>query len=64
MYGSPLGLLPGPNKSLMNSNPEAASLWKGRILMHVEVADSKAPESAVAELGPDIKDMCDEDQVL
>jgi hypothetical protein len=29
----------------MNENPDIASLWKGRIFMHIEVFDSQAPES-------------------
>ena len=32
VYGSPLGVS-GDNVKLMNANPEAASTWKGRILM-------------------------------
>jgi hypothetical protein len=32
VYGAPLDKS-GPNTDLMNSNPEAASTWKGRILI-------------------------------
>ena len=35
VYGGPIGLAPSENKKLMNENPEIASLWKGRILMHI-----------------------------
>ena len=34
IYGSPLNVS-GPNAELMNSNPEVASTWKGRVLMQV-----------------------------
>ena len=44
VYGGPIGLAPSANKQLMNENPEIASLWKGRILMHIQASDSKAPE--------------------
>jgi hypothetical protein len=35
VYGGPIGLAPSQNKKMMNENPEIASLWKGRILMHI-----------------------------
>ena len=44
VYGGPIGLAPSANKKLMNENPEIASLWKGRILMHIQAFDAKAPE--------------------
>ena len=50
LYGSPLGLIQGPIKSYMNNNPEHATLWKGRVLMHVGVRDTKAPEKGVFDL--------------
>jgi hypothetical protein len=44
IYGSPIGLINNNIKEEMNLNPELASLWKGRVLFHIEVQDSKAPD--------------------
>lgn len=40
----------------MNENPEVASAWKGRILMHIEATDSKHPERKVQTLESGIKE--------
>ena len=40
LYGSPLGVR-GGNTDKMNDNPEFASTWKGRILMHISCTDTK-----------------------
>jgi hypothetical protein len=42
----------------MNENPEIASTWKGRILMHISSEDTKNPEikGGVA-LDPAIKNL-------
>ncbi len=40
LYGSPLGVS-GGNTDRMNENPEIASTWKGRILMHINCTDTK-----------------------
>lgn len=50
IYGSPLGLVHGPVKGYMNNNPDQATLWKGRVLMHMAVHDTKAPEKGVFDL--------------
>lgn len=34
----------GENTDRMNEFPEAASTWKGRILMHIQSFDTKNPE--------------------
>ena len=39
----------------MNEYPEAASTWKGRILMHASVYDTKTPEMKLAVLDPEFK---------
>ena len=43
IYGAPTSSgAPGADqaaKVLMNENPDTASLWKGRILMHIEAFD-------------------------
>jgi hypothetical protein len=31
----------------MKENPEFASTWKGRILMHIETSDEKFPQKGV-----------------
>ena len=54
IYGSPLGVS-GANTDRMNDNPEIASTWKGRILMHISAYDTKAPEVKVAPLDPEFK---------
>ena len=40
LYGSPLGVS-GGNTDRMNENPELASTWKGRTLMHISCVDIK-----------------------
>ena len=42
IYGAPLDKS-GANTELMNSNPEVASTWKGRILMKVEAKKTERP---------------------
>lgn len=54
IYGSPLGVS-GANTEKMNDNPEVASTWKGRILMHISAFDTKSPEIKVAPLDPEFK---------
>jgi hypothetical protein len=54
LYGSPLGCS-GDNTNLMNDNPEMASTWKGRTLMHLTAYDIKNPEMKVAPLDMDFK---------
>lgn len=43
LYGAPTGYS-GENADKMNDNPELASAWMGRMLMHIECEDSKHPE--------------------
>jgi hypothetical protein len=38
----------------MNINPDIASSWNGRILLSIEVSDSKFPEFGVDDLPPEI----------
>lgn len=49
LYGSPLGCS-GDNTQQMNDNPEFASTWKGRMLMHISSFDIKNPEMKVTPL--------------
>ena len=42
----------------MNDYPEIASTWKGRILTHISVYDTKAPEMKVIPLDNDFKQQC------
>ena len=35
LYGAPRGYM-GANVNMMNENPELASAWMGRVLIHVE----------------------------
>lgn len=42
VYGAPLDRS-GANTDLMNSNPECASTWKGRILMQVTAEKTEKP---------------------
>lgn len=42
--------------NMMNDNPEIASAWKGRILMHIEAQESKHPERKVDKIDPSIKE--------
>ena len=54
LYGSPLGCS-GGNTDRMNENPEYASTWKGRTLMHISSFDIKNPEMKVVPLDPEFK---------
>jgi hypothetical protein len=54
LYGSPMGCS-GQNTAMMNENPEMASFWKGRILMHISSFDVKNPEMKVVPLSADFK---------
>jgi len=49
IYGAPLDKS-GANTDLMNSNPDVASTWKGRILMQVTAEESEKPIIKVADL--------------
>ena len=42
----------------MNDYPEMASTWKGRMLTHISVYDTKAPEMKVVPLDNDFKQLC------
>ena len=46
VYGSPLGHS-GKVTKQMNNNPELASNWKGRILVHYEAVETKNPEMKI-----------------
>lgn len=50
IYGAHTGLIEGPNMKAMNNYPEIASKWKGKILFHLQVTDSKSPVSAVVDM--------------
>jgi len=43
IYGCPLSCS-GTNSDMMNSNPEVASTWKGRVLMQVTSKKTKKPQ--------------------
>jgi hypothetical protein len=47
IYGAHTGLVDGPNMAAMNRHPEIASKWKGRVLFHIQVTDSKSPAKGV-----------------
>lgn len=53
LYGAPIGYS-GPATEQMNSNPEAASQWKGRILIHYQLKETKEPEMKIADIPPEI----------
>lgn len=54
LYGAPLDYS-GSIANAMNDNPELASAWKGRILMHVECHAADHPERIVRPLDEGIK---------
>jgi len=54
IYGAPVDR-GGPVATMMNNNPECASAWKGRILMHIDSKDSKHPEKREQNLEEGIK---------
>src|SRR3569833_2031777 len=54
IYGSPLGVR-GVYTDKINDNPEFASTWKGRILMHISCTDTKYPEIKLNLIDPDFK---------
>jgi hypothetical protein len=43
IYGCPLSCS-GTNSDMMNSNPEVASTWKGRVLMQVTSLKTDKPQ--------------------
>lgn len=45
IYGSPLGLSSSKYKKKMNDDPEYASNWKGRVLMHISAEPTDKPIS-------------------
>ena len=54
LYGAPKGYM-GGNVDMMNENPELASAWMGRCLMHIECGDNKHPERKQVALEESIK---------
>ena len=40
IYGAHTGYIQFENMIKMNNNPEVASLWKGRVLLHIKVQNS------------------------
>jgi hypothetical protein len=56
IYGSPLGVS-GANTNLMNSNPDLASHWKGRILMQAVAEKTEKPLIKLQELPDEIKEL-------
>jgi len=55
LYGAPLGKM-GSNTERMNEEPEYASQWKGRILLHLHAEEVKNPEMKLAPLAPELKE--------
>ena len=55
LYGAPMGYS-GASCKQMNKEPENASAWKGRILMHLSCEDTKNPEMKVCDLDTDFKE--------
>jgi hypothetical protein len=49
IYGAPLDKK-GDNTNIMNSNPDLASTWKGRILMQVIAEKTEKPQIKVEDL--------------
>ena len=49
LYGAPLGVS-GSHTDEMNSNPEYASLWKGRVLMQVLAEETDTPTMKICEV--------------
>lgn len=43
IYGAPMGVS-GKNRDRMNDNPELASLWKGRVLVHTSAELTEKPK--------------------
>lgn len=50
VYGSPLGQKSSSAKTLMNSDPEYASNWKGRVLIQCEATPTDKPLSKVCQI--------------
>jgi hypothetical protein len=49
IYGAPVGKS-GENTDMMNSSPESASTWKGRLLMSVTAEKTEKPLCAMKPL--------------
>lgn len=54
----------GANTDLMNSNPEVASTWKGRILMKVESKKTERPVCKSQEIDEESTDLDDADPYI
>lgn len=54
IYGSPLNLSNSVAKVEANNNPELGSMWKGRILMQIEVKETEKPVAKVQRVDDDI----------
>ena len=53
-YGAPKDKS-GKNSDLMNNNPEYASQWKGRCLVHFSAVDVKEPCMKMGPVEPEVK---------
>ena len=63
IYGAPLDKS-GANTEMMNSNPEVASTWKGRILMKVEAKKTDRPVCKAQEIDEEGDDIDEADPYL
>jgi len=50
VYGSPINQSNSEHKREMNDNPEAASNWKGRVLVQVVCERTEQPVAKVASI--------------
>ena len=57
VYGAPSAreLIESSVATTMNANPELATTWKGRILVHFAVDDTESPESKTVKLMDEAK---------
>lgn len=54
IYGAPMGVS-GKATDRMNNNPELASLWKGRVLVHTSSEETEKPKLIARKMKPEMK---------
>ena len=59
LYGAPVDSS-GEAATAMNENPELASDWKGRVLMHLQACDAQYPEFNVVDASEELLALCKE----
>lgn len=63
LYGAPVAGT-GAAADAMNAQPELASDWKGRVLLHLQACEAQYPEFGVVDAPPELSDLVKEEGAL